>query len=313
MTLVLSSDNGATLDGMTINGGTVNVSPTVAPTNWTVNGGNVTVQGSAMAGDFIVNGGTVTLANGTVITGNSPAIIINGGSVILQGVTAQTATNSPTIVVNGGSLLVRNSTIEESTGYAQTAILITGGTVDLGTAADPGGNTFDVNGTGELVHNATSSPVPDIGNTLEVDGTPLPSPYLSFTALASSSTSSVYGQSVTFTAAVGAANSSDGTPTGSVDFLDTTTGADLGSASVTNGVATLITSALAVGSHTITAEYQGDSSFAFSLSTWSQTVQKANQTISGPTRRASFTVLRCRAPSSTRQWPGCRAAPPPAR
>ena len=185
--------------------------------------------------------------------------------MILQGVTSQTATNAPTILVNGGSLIVRNSTIEESTGYAEAAILIAGGSVDLGTAASPGDNVINVNGTGELVHNATSSSVPDIANTREVNGTPLPATYLSFTTLASSSASSVYGQSVTLTAAVRAANSSDGTPSGVVTFLDTTTGANLGSAAVTGGVATLITSALAVGSNSITAEYAGNSSFAFSL------------------------------------------------
>jgi len=275
-----SSSGNATVNGATVNGGTVVVDASVAPVDWTVNGGNVTVEGSATAGDFIVNGGTVTLADGTVITGNSPAITVNGGTVVLRGVTAQTATNSPTIVVNGGSLTIRNSTVEESTGYAQPAILINGGTVDLGNAASPGDNVLNVYGTGELVHNATSNSVPDIGNTLEVNGTPLPSHYLSFTALASSSASSVYGQSVTLTAAVRAANPSDGTPSGVVTFLDTTTGANLGSASVTNGVATLITSALAVGSHTITADYEGNSSFAFSLRTLTQTVQQDNTTTS---------------------------------
>ena len=128
------------------------------------------VEGSASAGDFIVNGGTVTLADGTVITGNSPAIIVNSGTVILQGVTAQTATNSPTIVVNGGSLLVRDSTIEESTGYAQAAIQINGGSVDLGTSASPGGNTFNVNGTGTLIQNTTGSSVPAVGDTFENNG-----------------------------------------------------------------------------------------------------------------------------------------------
>src|SRR5262249_61196542 len=122
-----------------------------------------TVQGAAAAGDFIVNGGTVTLADGTVLTGNSPALVVNGGTVILRGVTARTATNSPTIVVNGGSLVVRDSTIQESTGFAQAAILITGGSVDLWTAANPGGNAFNVNGGGELVHNMTSGTVNDYG------------------------------------------------------------------------------------------------------------------------------------------------------
>ena len=39
-------------------------------------------------------------------------------------------------------------------------------------------------------------------------------PYLSFTTLSSSIGSSVYGQTVTLTAAVRAANPTDGTPTG---------------------------------------------------------------------------------------------------
>ena len=231
-----------------------------------------------MAGDFIVNDGTVTLDDGTVITGDSPAVTLNGGTLILQSVTAQTATNSPTIVVNSGSLVVRDSTIQGSTGYAQPAILITGGSVDLGTAANLGGNIINVSGAGEFLQDSTSGPVPDVGNTLEVNGAPLAAIYLSLTPLGSSSASSVYGQPVIFTASVEAANPTDGAPSGSVDFVDTTTGTDLGTATVTNGAAILTTVALAVGSHTITANYEGDSIFAFSLATFTQTVQQDGTT-----------------------------------
>ena len=192
-----SSNGGAIVSGATVTSGTVVVAAGVAPVNWTVNGGNVLVEGSASAGDFVVNGGTVTLTDGTVITGNSPAITLNSGSVILQGVTAQTATNSPTIVVNGGSLVVRDSTIEESTGYNQAAILVTGGSVNLGTAASPGGNVLNVNGSGELLEDSSSIPVSDVGNTLEVNGTGLAATDLSVTTLSSSAASATYGQSVT--------------------------------------------------------------------------------------------------------------------
>ena len=271
---VVLSGSSATVDQATINGGSVTVEAGVTPSNWTVNGGNVVVQGTATAGDFTVNAGTVTLADGTVITGNSPAITVNGGTVILQGVTAQTATNSPTIVVNGGSLIVRGSTIQESTNYTQAAILITGGTVDLGTAASPGGNTFNINGAGQFLEDTTSIPVSDIGNTLEVNGAPLSAADLSFTALGSSAVSSVFGQPVTLTASVGAANPADGAPTGSVEFVDTTTGTDLGTVPVSNGVASITASALAVGSHAISADYHGDGLFAFSLGTLTQTVEQ---------------------------------------
>ena len=225
-----SSSANATVEGATVNTGIVVIDASVTPSNWTVNGGSVIVKGSETAGDFIVNGGTVTLANGTVITGNSPAITIYGGTVILDGVIAQTATNSPTIVVNGGNLIVRDSTIQESTSYTQAAILINGGTVDLGTAASAGGNIFNVNGTGEFVEDRTTSPVPDFGNTLEVDGARLSAPFLSFSILESSASPALLGQPLIFTASVRAANPSDGTPTGTLDFIDTSTGTDLGTA-----------------------------------------------------------------------------------
>ncbi len=74
---------------------------------------------------------------------------------------------------------------------------------------------------------------------------------------ASPATTSSFGQSVVFTAAVSSGS-------GTVSFLDGST--SIGSAPVTNGTATLTTTALAVGSHSITAAYAGDSSDAASTS-----------------------------------------------
>jgi hypothetical protein len=119
-------------------------------------------------------GVTVVVQNGTLV-GGSPALVLNSGSVILSNVTARNATNAPTIVINGGSLKIRNSTIEESTGYAQAAIQINGGTVDLGTASSPGGNIFNVNGTGTLVQNLSGNAVPAVGDTFENHGVAAPS------------------------------------------------------------------------------------------------------------------------------------------
>jgi streptogramin lyase len=91
------------------------------------------------------------------------------------------------------------------------------------------------------------------------------------TTLASSASTPISGQALTFTATV-TANSGSGTPTGSVDFVDTTTGNDLGSVTLANGVATLSTSALPLGSQTITATYSGDTTFRTSLGTTTVTV-----------------------------------------
>src|SRR5262249_55792232 len=80
------------------------------------------------------------------------------------------------------------------------------------------------------------------------------------TAVTSSANPSVVGQSVTFTATVAAAAPGAGTATGTVTFLDG--GSSIGTGALNGaGLATLTTSALAVGNHTITANYGGDGSF----------------------------------------------------
>jgi Bacterial Ig-like domain (group 3)/FG-GAP-like repeat len=86
------------------------------------------------------------------------------------------------------------------------------------------------------------------------------------TTVSSSVNPSDFGQSVTFTATVTA---SAGTPAGTVQFKDN--GSNLGTAVSLNGsgVATVSTSSLTVGTHTITAEYSGATNFEASTGTLS--------------------------------------------
>jgi hypothetical protein len=80
------------------------------------------------------------------------------------------------------------------------------------------------------------------------------------TAVITSSVSSpVYGQSVTLTATLKAKPLGSGTPTGSVSFYDGPT--FLGKATLSSGVASIKTTALAVGGNAITVVYAGDSNF----------------------------------------------------
>src|SRR5712692_3395052 len=95
----------------------------------------------------------------------------------------------------------------------------------------------------------------------------------------SSANPSVFGQAVTFTATV---SSPAGTPTGTVTFLDGATSLGTGALD-SSGIATLTTASLAVGAHSITASYGGDTNFnPSSSSALSQTVNK------GPTTVASI-------------------------
>jgi len=83
------------------------------------------------------------------------------------------------------------------------------------------------------------------------------------TTLTSSSTSVTRDSWLTFTAMVSAAS---GTPTGSVTFTDTSNGSVLDTAELSTGTATFSTAALASGSRSIVAYYNGSSSYASSTS-----------------------------------------------
>ena len=84
------------------------------------------------------------------------------------------------------------------------------------------------------------------------------------TTLTASATQITIGQSVAFTAKV-VPQSGKGVPAGSIKFFDGTT--SLGKASSNGGgTATLSTTALAVGTHSITATYFGDAEDSSSLS-----------------------------------------------
>lgn len=93
------------------------------------------------------------------------------------------------------------------------------------------------------------------------------------TTLGSSTNPTVYGQVTTLSSTV-APSSGTGTPTGSVTFDDGTN--SVGSASLSNGQATLSLSSFSVGSHSLTAVYSGDANFLASTSSvLSQVVNQA--------------------------------------
>jgi hypothetical protein len=117
---------------------------------------------------------SVGTVNGTEVVGNSPALVVTGGNVIIRDVAFTTATDSPTIIVTGGNLTLANTIVEESTVYNNVAIKITDGWLDLGTAESPGGNTIQISGDGQFVFSTGSSVVTTVGTAFEIDGVTLP-------------------------------------------------------------------------------------------------------------------------------------------
>jgi phospholipase C len=134
---------------------------------------------------------------------------------------------------------------------------------DLGTGCVAGaGCTGHTNNNG-MIDLTLSDPVIAVGTT---------------TTLASSLNPSTFGQSVTLTATV--TGQSNGTPTGTVNFLDGTT--NIGSSTLNSGgVAALVTASLTAGTHSLTASYAGSAIFSPSTSSpLSQSVNQATSTTS---------------------------------
>jgi streptogramin lyase len=104
------------------------------------------------------------------------------------------------------------------------------------------------------------------------------------TALTSSDTSPVAGETIVLTATIGTPNGSfNNTPTGVVTFYDGNR--VIGAAAVSGNIAVISTNALAAGTHNLTASYAGNSNFAGSTSSVVQVqVGAANTTttLTGP-------------------------------
>jgi uncharacterized delta-60 repeat protein len=207
----------------------------------------------------IVNG----VKGSTTVVGHSPALTITSGNVTVNSVIFMTATDAPTILVASGSLALRNDVVQESTGFADAAIAVTSGSVDLGSTADLGNNIININGAGQPVLNTTSTPISTAGNTFESGGTVLPGALFSTATVTSSAATTMLKQSVTFTATV--QPSGTGTPTGTVDFFDVSSNTDLGSVTLSGGTASITTTALSAGSNIVQARYGGDATFLPSL------------------------------------------------
>jgi hypothetical protein len=123
----------------------------------------------------------------------------------------------------------------------------------------------------QFTDNAPGSPqsIPISGNGIQ-DGTTV--------VLGSSQSTTTFGESVTLTATIASSTATTAPPpTGNISFAD---GANvIGSSPVSAGSASFSTSTLTAGSHTITASYSGDSLYASSSTSLTQTVNKAAPTV----------------------------------
>ena len=183
------------------------------------------------------------IATSTAVTSNlNPA---DAGAAVAFTVTVTAAsTTTPNVAITGSVNLMEGSTVvgtgtltASGTGPAVATATITVSSLAPGAAAitavyagDNNYVTSTSNGLLETITLATSS-----------------------IALVANPTTAIATKPVTLTATL---TSNGGTPTGSVSFLDGTV--TIGTGNLNKGVASFTTSTLAVGSHSMTAVYNGD-------------------------------------------------------
>jgi hypothetical protein len=181
-----------------------------------------------------------------VASSAAPAVV--GQSVTF---TATVTANSPGSGVPTGTVIFYDGKTRIGTGTLNSS-----GQATLATSSLVlGSHSISVSYSGDTHYQASTSAV--FAETIDQAATR--------TVVTSSRNPSVYGESVTFTARVTVKSPGSGVPTGTVLFYDGTT--QIGTGTLNSvGQATFTTSSLAVGNHSITAVYDGDTNFTSSTS-----------------------------------------------
>jgi pseudomonalisin len=212
----------------------------------------------------------------TVVYSGDTNNLASTSQPLVHTVNALLATTSTTLTPSSTALTV-GQTLSLSVSVSGNA---PGGTVQFFDGASPLGSPVVVtSGAASLSINTLQAGSHAISASYAGDAQNAPSvsasvnvgvaPLSSSVAASSSQPTSTQGQSVTFSATVTGLS-----PTGTVQFMDGTT--VLGIASISGGVASLQTSALSVGTHTITAVYSGDTNHTAGTSApFVQTVSEA--------------------------------------
>ena len=154
----------------------------------------------------------------------------------------------------GGANPTGTITFLDGTTILGTASLSAGTAIFITSALAVGSHSITAAYGGDIDNTSSTSPL--VTHVVNKDGTNA--------VLTSSANPGIFGTVLTFTASITASSPGSGTPTGTVTFYDGTS--PLATQPMAGGLATFTTSALAVGTHSITAIYSGDGNFTTSVS-----------------------------------------------
>jgi hypothetical protein len=237
---------------------------------FTASGGGVT-QPSEAINLFSYGPALVTTFNGSslpsVIAGEM--VLINGATTTPVLTPTTTALSASANSITAGQSVTFTATVTASSTPSGTVTFYDGTTaLGTGTLNGSGVATYSTTSLAVGSHSITASYAANstfAGSTSSAVSVTVTAPVLigTTTKLTASATTVNAGASVTFNATVTPASGS-GTPTGTISFMDGTT--TLAMMSLSSGAASYSSSSLAVGSHSITAVYGGDSNYSGSTS-----------------------------------------------
>ncbi len=258
--------------------------------------GDVTfMDGSTTLGTGTLDGsGQATLSTSALSVGSHSITVVYGGDTnfVTSTSSALTQTVNQAATSSSVSASANPSVFGQSITFTATvAASAPGSGIPTGTVTFMDGSTTlgtgTLNGSGQITLGTSALSVGSHSITIvyagDTDFTTSTSSALTQTvnqsatssSVSSSANPSVFGQNVTLTATVVATAPGAGIPTGDVTFMDGST--TLGTGTLDgSGQATLSTSALSIGSHSITVVYAGDTNFTTSTSSaLTQTVNQA--------------------------------------
>jgi hypothetical protein len=245
----------------------------------TVATGSVTfMDGSTSLGSATVsaNSAQVTVSALTVGTHTITAVYTGNANLsgstsaalsqVVNGAATTTTVTSSSNPSTFGQSVILTATIQAAFGGGPTGtVTFLDGTTSLGTASvSSNASQLSLSGLSAGSHSIAAKYSGDTnfsGSTSTAIAQTV-NPAATTTTLASSTNPSAFGQTVTFAASV--QPSSGGTPTGNVTFFDGSV--SLGSVSLSGSSAQLTLASLSLGSHSITAKYNGDSNYTASSS-----------------------------------------------
>ena len=260
---------------------TLNASVTAVPPGGGVPTGSLAFfDGTTPLGTATLNAGTASISTSALALGSHfiTAVYTSDDTSFLG------STSSPTLELVGGTMVTlvtsaNPSAYGESVNFTATvAAVAAGGSVPTGSVTFMDGTqslgmrTLSASGVASIsianlsggthaISAAYGGDADSAASTSSVTGQVV-TPVSTNTTLHESAGEASFGQSVTFTATVSAAV---GSPTGSVTFMDGST--VLGTIPVNaSGVATFSSSSLAVGSHSLAANFSGSNSYNSSAS-----------------------------------------------